>query len=107
MWRPNWARRLPMRPILPLTVVVLLLLPATLQARFLVSTGGSTVQYVGDPLSADASLPPGSSVGYRYDCVGLFWVDFWTWDGGYCLYGGRMQPQPISAEQAAHLLGKE
>ncbi len=98
-----------MRSVLPLAVVLLLVIPATLQARLLVVTSGPTIAHVGDPspVPADPALPPSVSVGYRYDTFSLFWVDFWTWDGGYCLYGGRMQPQPISAGQASILLGKD
>src|SRR5262249_50291 len=92
MSRRSWARRLAMRTVRLLTLVLLLVLPATLQASILVVTSGQTVRYVGEPLPAnvpaDDALPPGFSVGYRHNSFSLFWVDFWTWNGSFCLYGG-------------------
>ncbi len=96
-----------MRPVLPLAVTFLLVVPVTLHARLLVVTSGPTIAHVGDPLHRDAAPAPSASVGYRHDTFSLFWVDFWTWDGSYCLYGGRMEPRLISAEQAALFLGKD
>ncbi len=49
----------------------------------------------------------GLEVGYHWSYGGLFWIDFWTWGGEYCVMVGEKQAVIITPEQAAKLLGRD
>jgi len=67
----------------------------------MIFTSGPTVKRLGD-------VPgKGLSVGYHYQYAGLFWVEFWTWDGFYCVYADGQQPARITEAHAAELLDQE
>ncbi len=89
-----------------LLALPILLVPSAAPARMIAFTGGPTVTHVGDVAHREPDLPANASVGYRYDYAGLFWVEFWTWGGKFCIYGGDSEPIPISRARAAELLGR-
>jgi hypothetical protein len=94
---------------LPCLVVVILLGPSAAEARGVI-TWGDTVSYVGEvsnqhKLGVQAGLGTDVAVGYHYHYWGLFWIDFWTSDGEYCLYRGKSY-WPLSPAEAAKLLGQ-
>lgn len=48
-------------------------------------------------------LPGDVRVGYKYSYVGIFWVNFWTYGGEYCVYKD-MTYDSLKPEEAATLL---
>ena len=44
-----------------------------------------------------------AQVGYHYDYFGVFWLDFWTWGGQWCLYNGNRY-WTLTPQQAAIVL---
>jgi len=82
-------------------VVYVMFSPSEASAKFFMITTGETISDVRSGKDGNKSV----KIGYKYDYAGLFWIDFWTWDGGYCVYEGT-NFRPITAEQAAQLLGK-
>lgn len=85
--------------------------PGTASAKIMLITTGDTITHLGDL----GKVPPGAKglplggtigVGYKWSYGGLFWIDFWTWGGEYCLHVGDKY-EPISPEQAAQLLGRD
>ena len=67
-------------------------------------TRGETITPLGTA-SVKGPNPNGVvSVGYKYEYFGVFWVDFWTWDGTHCVYEGDRYA-PITAAQAAEFMG--
>lgn len=101
--------------LVPLVVLALVLLyPSRADARrggIIVITHGEVVKHVGDvvdDLKAEVREATGSaavpSVGFVYSAFGVFWLDFWTWDGKYCLYSGDTY-WDLDPEQSAELLG--
>jgi len=84
-----------------------LLSPSQASAKFFLITHGDTITDLG-PIKVKGEDMPANvplKVGYKYSYGGLFWVDFWTWDGTYCIYHDKSF-EPISEEVAAGLLGK-
>ncbi len=88
----------------------LVLAPTEAGAKILLITHGDTITHLGDI----GKGPPGAGapatgqtvgVGYKWSYGGLFWIDFWTWGGEYCLHVGDKY-EPITAEQAGILLGR-
>jgi hypothetical protein len=108
-----------MRCCLPPVFALLLLTPGRSDARIVLIGNNPTVRYLGPVVNQEAvPAGPGAksvnlSVSYQYHSVSLFRVDFWTWNGGYCLHGGRWSavpldaPVPLSREQAAALLDRD
>jgi hypothetical protein len=93
---------------LPLLAATLLLFsPAKAEAGVLI-TRGDTIGELGaiDPeLLKAADLPSNLKVGYKYSYFGVFWLDFWTYDGEFCLYTTKEEGyNPIEASVAAELL---
>jgi hypothetical protein len=86
---------------------IILLSPSESSAKgIILITCGETVKYFGTVSQQfKIQLWDTSSVGYRYNYVGVFWLDFWTYDGTYCVYG-RESYTPITQQKAAELLGK-
>jgi hypothetical protein len=80
---------------------------STSQAGVVLITRGETISHVGN-ITAKArpnEVPPGiSGVGFKYWYGGLFWVDFFTSDGTFCVYQDKTF-WPITQAQAAELLG--
>jgi hypothetical protein len=75
----------------------------------MIITHGDTVSDLGAPTGPAAKVldlmyGPGTRVGYKYSYGGLFWIDVWTWDGGYCLHRDN-SAETITKEQAAEFLG--
>jgi hypothetical protein len=73
--------------------------PSEAKAEFFPITHGNHIPHLGDVKNG----PPGQ-VRYKYDHLGVFWINFWTWDGRYCLYQDKMHWSLTQAE-AARLLG--
>jgi hypothetical protein len=99
---------------LPLALAVVLWSPARTQAGILMFTSGPTVKHLGHVVNKNAlkdldlkQMPDGFSVGYKYNYAGLFWIEFWTWGGTYCVYEDIRRTFPVTEEQAAALLGLE
>lgn len=90
------------------TTALALLSPSVAEAKGLVLiTTGDTIADLGK-VSVQGKGGPGlglPNVGYKYSYFGIFWLDLWTYDGTYCLHSGNNY-EPISAAQAAMLLGK-
>lgn len=84
--------------------------PGTASAKIALITTGDTITHLGDvgkvPGGAKG-LPFGGTigVGYKWSYAGLFWIDFWTWGGEYCLHVGDRY-EPITPEKAAEYLGQ-
>lgn len=101
--------------------------PARSEAGLVVFTHGPTIRHIAELNAAqqDAArrlIPPdfaplrrvqpdqnnvgmaNPALGFRYDYIGAFWIEVWTWNGTYCLYEGR-RARPIPPAQAAELLG--
>jgi hypothetical protein len=88
-----------------LTVAALVLTTGVADAKIMLITHGETIAKVGDVANKpDPSFPANVAVGYKYSYGGLFWLDFWRWDGEYCLFAGE-DWQPIDEPTAAKLLG--
>jgi hypothetical protein len=93
---------------LPLLAATLLLFsPAKAEAGVLI-TRGDTIGELGaisPELLKAADLPGNLKVGYKYSYFGVFWLDFWTYDGEFCLYTTKEEGyNPIEASVAAKLL---
>jgi hypothetical protein len=82
-----------------------LLAPAEAGAKIILITHGDTITHLGAANDRGKKFPPSVRVGYKHSYYGLFWIDFWTSDGTYCVYEGD-RFAPISAAEAAELLGK-
>lgn len=96
-----------------LVLVALLFQPADACAQHVhvVETRGTRIGDVGQvqeqaapEIWQAAGTPEVPRVGYHYRYSGLYYVDFWTSDGGYCVYHGDKYWK-LSPEQAADLLG--
>lgn len=94
----------------------LVLAPSQADAKILLITSGDTFTHFGkvqipsngsgiSPKTAMVMRMPGVEVGYKWSYGGLFWIDFWTWGGEYCLYRGN-EYESITPEEAALLLGQ-
>jgi hypothetical protein len=89
---------------LVLLPVVFWLSSGTASGQVLI-THGDTISHVGDvPAKNREPGLPSTKVGFKYSYWGIFWLDFWTWDGEYCLYQDKKFWKLTPAEAAA-LLG--
>ena len=91
-----------------LTLALALFVPTESQAKFIVISRGDTISDLG-PISGGRgnNLPQGALyVGYKYSFVSVFWLDFWRYDGTYCVHDGNKRFDPLTKTQAAQLLGK-
>src|SRR4051794_32452726 len=79
---------------------------ATAKGRgFVLVTWGDSVFDLGDVPASSRFVVGADKVGYKYHYVGVFWVDFWTSEGEYCVYqGDRYRTVPLA--EAARILGK-
>ncbi len=97
--------------ILAPAVAALLLGPSTASAKIFLITSGTAIKKLGDisnpQLKAALRQATGKdlAVGFKYSHFGVFWIDFWTWGGEYCLFEDKNY-EPISADKAAALLDK-
>jgi hypothetical protein len=84
-------------------VAYALLSPSEASAKFFLITTGDTMKEIGI-----AKGPNGETarIGYKYSYGGLFWLDFWTWSGTYCVILGEKEYFPLTEAEAAELLGK-
>lgn len=96
-------------PFAALLFIVALMTPAEARAGLLI-THGDTIKHLGDvPAPMKKDLPQelgGAAVGFKYSYFGVFWLDLWTWDGGYCLFKDK-RFAPLTAAQAALMLNKQ
>jgi hypothetical protein len=100
------------RLLLPLTLVLafVVLAPSRAEAGIVLITRGDSVKHLGDVVPerrAEVRAATGKDdvkVGYVYRYFGVFWVDFWTWDGKYALYKDRTFWK-LEPEEAAALMG--
>jgi hypothetical protein len=95
---------------LPGLAIVLLVSLSAADASGAIINWGDTVSHLGEvsnqhKLEVQAAHGADVAVGYHYKYWGLFWVDFWTSSGEYCLYRGESY-RPLSPAEAAELLGK-
>jgi hypothetical protein len=72
-------------------------------------TRGDSIAHVGDLPAATAAqirqeIGKDLAVGFKYSYAGVFWLDFWTWGGEYCLFED-MNYDPLTPDKAAELLG--
>src|SRR5262249_23320078 len=102
---------------LALGLALVLARPHTASAKGIVLiTSGEAVKQVGDMPKATKEaycdylrkvhachLDP--AVGYTYRYWGIFWLDFWTWDGKYCTYNDRTIIEELPKDVIAKLLG--
>lgn len=65
-------------------------------------TTGETITPLGSANEQNLTL----KVGYKYDYFGIFWLDFWTSGGTFCLHDGDRYA-PITREQAEAILGSK
>jgi hypothetical protein len=71
---------------------------------FVLITHGDTISHLGEIDSKSRAFVNGEAkVGYKWSYGGIFWIDFWTWDGEYCLYEGDGY-EPITGEDAAKFM---
>jgi hypothetical protein len=97
--------------ILVISAVWLCFSPSSASAKLFLITHGDTIKNLGSvnhPGMQEELRKLGKStqsVGFKYSYFGIFWIDFWTWGGEYCLYQGN-QYHPIPKEAAAQCLGK-
>lgn len=73
----------------------------------LITHGDQIRELTPAPGAPTSELPDGMKVGYVSSYGGLFWVDFWTWGGQYCVYKPTddRRYQPVHPPVAAALLG--
>jgi hypothetical protein len=95
-----------------LPLIILLLGATRSEGRLMIFTSGTTVKPLGEVVNKDAgqglrNMPAGVGVGYCYNYVGLFWIEFWTWGGSYCLHEPNRRPFRISKEKAAEYLDRD
>jgi hypothetical protein len=79
-------------------------------AGIILITHGKTVNHVADiPAPHHAFIQketgPGVAIGYSYSYWGIFWLDFWTWGGEYCLYRDKTVWK-VPPEFLAQITGK-
>ncbi|MBA3459733.1 MAG: hypothetical protein H0T46_07215 [Deltaproteobacteria bacterium] len=96
-----------MKPILLfLTTALVLLLSAPREAEakgIVIINTGRDILYMHDvPEAALEQLPElaGYKVGYKYSMFGVFWLDFWRWDGELVVYKDT-EYAPIPASEQA------
>lgn len=77
--------------------------PSEAKAKFFLITHGDHITHLGDIKNGPPGLPS-SQVGYKYGHFGVFWINFWTWGGEYCVYRDKTYWSLTQAE-AAQLLG--
>lgn len=80
--------------------------PLAMEAKGIVLfTHGDTIWKVTDKQTDDLRSE-GLSIGYKFWYGGLFWIDFLTSDGTFCLFKGD-RFQPITEAQAEELAGED
>lgn len=99
-----------MKATLPaaLALAAMLSAPADADARgiMLITHGDQIRELVPKPGAPGSKLQQGLKVGYLNSYGGVFWLDFWTWGGGYCVYKPDNQGcEAISPTAAAKRLG--
>lgn len=80
--------------------------PHAMEAKGIVLfTHGDTIWKITDKQTDDLRTE-GLSIGYKFWYGGLFWIDFLTSDGTFCLFKGDSY-QPITEAQAEELAGED
>ena len=59
---------------------------ATAGKLMLITRGDQIRELTPTPGAPGGELTDGLKVGHLCSYAGLFWIDFWTWDGQYCVY---------------------
>ena len=73
-----------------------------------IGSWGDAIAYVGDGGHAAWMIGQSQDVGYKYSHVAMLGLNFWAWDGTYCVYQKYEKKYvPISSAEAAHLLGRD
>jgi hypothetical protein len=87
-------------------ITAFLFIPTEASAKgVILITHGDTITHLGDPPQQPEKPDSTVKVGFKSSYGGLFWMDFWTWGGEFCLYEGNNY-EPIDRATAARLLGK-
>jgi len=75
-------------------------------AKLMLITHGDQIREL-TPAPGAAAAAGGLKVGHVCSYGGLFWVDFWTWGGQYCVFNpaGPKECQVVPPAVAAGLLG--
>jgi hypothetical protein len=88
--------------VLGLALLILLGLATQADAKGIVLiVTGDDVHHIADIPDAGAEGP--AAVGYHYSRFGLFWVDFWRYDGEFIVY--RDSQYAVISEEEANKLG--
>jgi hypothetical protein len=88
---------------------IILAHPSAGEAKVILITYGDTINRLGEisvqgrPKDIPANLQ--LTVGFKYHYGGVFWLDFITSDGTFCVYEGDRY-FPITKAEAAQMLGK-
>ena len=96
----------PLSALAGFLLLALLADPQRADARgILLITHGDQIRELKPAADAPVNkLSGGLKVGYLSSYGGVFWLDFWTWGGKYCLYRGK-ECEVIEPKMAAMLLG--
>lgn len=107
-------RRSTVHPVSALACSAFLLLGwvQSADAKFFLITYGEQVADIGpvatEQLSEVRSLTnsPSVRVGYCYQGIGLFWINFWTWSGTFCLYDDQNNVWTLNETSAQMFSGQ-
>jgi hypothetical protein len=77
--------------------------PSEAKAKFFLFTHGVHITDLGEAKNPPLGLPA-NRVGYRYHHFGVFWINFWTWDGEYCVHD-EVRSWTRTRAEAAQMLG--
>jgi len=95
--------------LVALVLVASLGVPRTAEAGklMLITHGDQIRELTPTPGAPDLVKVDGLKIGYVNSYGGLFWIDFWTWGGQYCVYAAENQRecQVIPPGVAATMLG--
>lgn len=81
--------------------------PQAAEAKFLLTTGDEIHDF-GEVAAKSPNGEPTLKVGYIYEYYGLFWINFWTSGGQYCVYRTEEEGyMPVPKEMAEGMLGRE
>ena len=90
--------------------LIVVFLTANADAQFLITHGEKFSSYGDVPEEIRAEMRAEgeevlTEIGYKYDHFGLFWLELWTWDGGWCVFNEDTNTYfPLEKTQAAILL---
>src|SRR6266699_1336761 len=91
---------------LPLALFALILLPAPASAGAILITRGDSFSKIADIKDPEIrqkirqATGKDMAVGFKYSYFGVFWIDFWTWGGEYCVFEDKNY-SPLTPADAA------